>query len=226
MDYFGPWEAGSKLNDGGGTVKLQRPDDLFTPIDGGAPFYPMLVEDTVRYDDEDGWPAAADGTGASLQRISDPEWSDDPANWKAQDPPLESVGTLDYDAWAAIVFPPGTPAADQLKNADPDGDGLTNYGEFALVLNPLASDSQQALSMSVSPTGDLHLTYNRRSGEPSMSVALSQSADLITWQPASVDLVAVTSPEPGVQTVEVKFSEPLPSPTFRRLMFRIDVTGP
>ncbi|MGI9239919.1 MAG: lamin tail domain-containing protein, partial [Verrucomicrobiales bacterium] len=66
MRRAGPWGGGAKLDDGGGTIKLQRPDALFTPVGGGVPFYPMLAEDTVRYDDESGWPAAADGTGASL----------------------------------------------------------------------------------------------------------------------------------------------------------------
>ncbi len=41
------------------------------------------VVDSVAYDDESGWPSAADGSGASLDRIDPAGDSDDPANWRA-----------------------------------------------------------------------------------------------------------------------------------------------
>ncbi len=226
MDRAGPWGAGARLDDGGGTIKLQRPDSLFTPVGGGAPFYPMLVEDTVHYDDESGWPLAADGTGASLQRISDQAFSDDPANWMAQDPPLVSSTSLTYAAWQVIAFPPGTPAADRLEDADPEGDGLTNFGEYALVLYPLVSDAQQALRMALDPeTGELRLAYRRRTGDPSISISVSQSVDLKSWQAASIEIVSATTTEPGVQELQLRFTESVPSEVFRRLVFRIEVGG-
>ena len=224
MASVGPWSAGAKLDDGGGTIKLQRPDALFTPAGGGVPFHPMLVEDTVHYDDESGWPVAADGAGASLKRVSDLAFGDDPGNWMAQDPPLGSATALTYADWQTLAFPPGTPAADRLEGADPEGDGLTNFGEYALVLDPLVSDAQGALSMTLDPgTGELRLAYRRRTGDPSISIAVSQSADLKSWRAASVEVVSATTTEPGVQALQLRFAEIVPSDLFRRLMFRIEV---
>jgi hypothetical protein len=227
MPRGGPWADGKKLDDSGGTIKLQRPDTLFTPVGGGASFYPMLVEDTVHYDDEGGWPLAADGAGFSLQRISDPAFSDEPGNWRAQNPPLESAAVLTYASWAESAFPPGTPEADQLPEADPDRDGLANIGEFALVLNPRVADAQQALVMTLdSQSGALFLDYRRRIGDASVSVVVAQSTDLQSWLPADVERISTTSPAPGVQALRVRFTETVPSETFRRLIFRIEVSGP
>jgi hypothetical protein len=47
----------------------------------------MLEVDSVRYNDRDPWPEAADGEGVSMERIPAAEFSDDPESWKgsAQD---------------------------------------------------------------------------------------------------------------------------------------------
>jgi hypothetical protein len=45
-----------------------------------------------------------------------------------------------YDAWASAVFPNGTPLADMLPEANPDGDSQPNFAEFALGRNPLVQD--------------------------------------------------------------------------------------
>ncbi|MGI9241568.1 MAG: hypothetical protein ACR2RV_12265, partial [Verrucomicrobiales bacterium] len=163
---------------------------------------------------------------ASLRRISDPAFSDEPGNWRAQAPPLGSASTLTYADWADLEFPAGTAPADMLEAADPDGDGLTNFGEYSLVLNPLASDSQGALQMAFGEGGDLFLSYRRRSGDPSINLAILQSSDLNNWQAASVAVVSSSESEPGVQVVQVRFTEAVPSAVFPRLMFRIEVSGP
>lgn len=84
---YGPWtdggQSGAKLSNGGGKIQLQRPDTLETPADGTAPFYPMLEEDTVRYDDDPPWTTTPDANGPALERIDAQVYGDDPANWDA-----------------------------------------------------------------------------------------------------------------------------------------------
>ncbi|MEM7531759.1 MAG: lamin tail domain-containing protein [Chloroflexota bacterium] len=91
IPLVGPWtndgETGVRLNNGGGVLKLQRPGALVTPA-GGEPFYPMLWEDRVMYDDDAPWVTEPDGNGPSLSRIDLAVYGDDPTNWAATDPPL------------------------------------------------------------------------------------------------------------------------------------------
>ncbi len=71
--------AGS-LQDSGETLEVLAPD---IPTTNGVPYYAV---DTVRYNDRKPWPLAADGAGASLQRISLPAYGNDPGNWFAAQP--------------------------------------------------------------------------------------------------------------------------------------------
>jgi hypothetical protein len=82
LQIFGPF-AGS-LQKGGENLELQRPG---TPlVDNQATVVPFIVVDGVRYNDRAPWPVAADGSGASLQRLNESAFGDDPANWAAAMP--------------------------------------------------------------------------------------------------------------------------------------------
>ncbi|NQU25968.1 MAG: lamin tail domain-containing protein, partial [Candidatus Nealsonbacteria bacterium] len=86
IDVVGPYDR--QLEDGGERVQLQYPD---LPPSGEPDFYPGLLEDEVIYDDEAGWPLAADGAGASLHRTATNVWGNVPASWTALDPSPGSV---------------------------------------------------------------------------------------------------------------------------------------
>ncbi|MEM7532868.1 MAG: lamin tail domain-containing protein [Chloroflexota bacterium] len=92
VPLYGPWTnndvVGVKLDNGGATLRLQRADALVTPQDGSPAYTPMLIEDTVAYDDDPPWPVEADGTGASLMRINLLADGNDASNWEAGSPPL------------------------------------------------------------------------------------------------------------------------------------------
>jgi len=75
---LGPF-AGN-LQDSGERLELQRPD---VPGTNGVPY---ITLDEVRYNDRAPWPPAADGSGASLQRMSLVAYGNDPANWQAAIP--------------------------------------------------------------------------------------------------------------------------------------------
>ncbi|HAK94747.1 MAG TPA: hypothetical protein DCM87_07015 [Planctomycetes bacterium] len=72
-NVVGPFSL--RLDDGGEKITLKLP--IVPPAAEG------LTVESLAFDDEPPWPAAADGTGASLQRVN-PFWSNDaPGNWEA-----------------------------------------------------------------------------------------------------------------------------------------------
>lgn len=87
VQVLGPFENDSKLSNDGERVTLSRPGDKEWLKDR----YYIRV-DSVEYGDKLPWPAAADGTGASLQHnnpaATDPIllYGNDPDNWSAESP--------------------------------------------------------------------------------------------------------------------------------------------
>lgn len=75
---LGPFSG--NLQDSGERLELQRPD---VPGTNGVPY---ITVDEVRYNDRAPWPPAADGSGASLQRVDLLAYGNDPANWGAAIP--------------------------------------------------------------------------------------------------------------------------------------------
>ena len=75
---FGP--AAGKLSNDRDSVELNRPG---VPTTNGVP---RILVDEVSYRDFSPWPAAADGTGAALQRLHLAEYGNEPTNWAGQIP--------------------------------------------------------------------------------------------------------------------------------------------
>lgn len=75
---FGP--ATGTLQDSGERLELLAPD---APTTNGTPFYAV---DIVRYNDRLPWSPAADGAGASLQRLAGSSYGNGPTNWTAAVP--------------------------------------------------------------------------------------------------------------------------------------------
>jgi len=145
IGIVGPYPG--KLNNGGESIALRRPDGP-TLDEQGLPVVPMVDVDRVEYDDAGRWPTAADGTGASLERIWPGLFGDDPANWQASistngtpglsNPVSEPIdrdldGMNDY--WELVYGLSPWLSAD--ATADTDGDKLTNIGEFIAGTDPL-----------------------------------------------------------------------------------------
>ena len=75
VEVVGP--LGGPLFNGGGSVELDKPD---SPVGAVVPY---VLVDRVEYGDVEPWPRAADGAGASLQRVEAGGYGNDPANWRA-----------------------------------------------------------------------------------------------------------------------------------------------
>lgn len=75
------------LENNGELVQLMepgKPDTLTNEITHLPYVYvPYIVVDEVRYSDKVPWPVAAAGSGASLERISEAAYGNDPVNWRA-----------------------------------------------------------------------------------------------------------------------------------------------
>lgn len=79
VPIYGPY--GGQLNNNNDNVRLSRPDDPNT--DGTVPY---ILVDRVEYRDSGAWSEAADGVGASLNRIVPADYGNDPTNWLAAAP--------------------------------------------------------------------------------------------------------------------------------------------
>ena len=111
-----------------------------------------------------------------------------------------------YTAWAAAVFPAGTPAAQSAPNADPDNDGLLSGIEYLLSTNPRTANPSP---LAIRTEGDDFLvTFPRRSGVPdgleTVQVSVNPGA---AWTLADTSAITRTDNGPGQpQTVTVRLS--------------------
>lgn len=176
LPVAGAWEDGDKLDNGGEQVKLS-----------------FGAGDAIRdftYDDVSPWPAAADGTGASLTlREPGPPVPNHTvaANWRASyslggtpGVPEASSGYADYQL---LHFGSGMPTGSGELD-DFDLDGLSNLMEYLLGSDPKdAGDAGSVEVMIVESGGEdyLGLRYTRPVGVTDVTVALQRSTDLGGW---------------------------------------------
>lgn len=181
----------------------------------------------VTYDDRAPWPTAADGAGASLERVNlaDPDHRP-AANWIASAVVGGTPGTgatpagLRYSDWAG-----GEPRLAD-PTADADGDGKPNWVEFAQGTPALVADGPIQLTLNACP--DLAETAciesPRRPDAEGVAVTFENSGDLRTWTPVTLVKVRsepATAPRQGVlETWRLTPTPATSTPGFIRL--RVD----
>jgi hypothetical protein len=84
VPIYGPFRG--KLDNSGESVELERPDVPEPPGPPNFGLVPYVLVERIRYTDQAPWPAAADGIGPSLQRVSAAAYGNDPASWVAAFP--------------------------------------------------------------------------------------------------------------------------------------------
>ena len=94
---LGPYQG--HLGNQGESLALYQPDTPELPTSPHPGLVPYVLVEEVHYSPSAPWPAAADGTGNSLQRISCVSFADDPVNWQAGVPTPGAIytGSLKVD---------------------------------------------------------------------------------------------------------------------------------
>src|SRR5262249_38087040 len=145
---FGPYSG--KLDNGGESIKLDKPDTPQLPPSPDAGLVPYVLVEKVVYGDRSPWPTNADGRGMSLQRLSVTGYANEPTNWIAAAPTPGPAGIVDSDNdgmpddWEMLYgFNKNNPAD---ANLDSDGDGMTNLEEYLAGTNPKQAGSVLELS--------------------------------------------------------------------------------
>ena len=197
----------------GGTFigRLSHADETVTLIGATS-----ATIETFRYEDNNPWPASADGLGYSLQLIR-PRTNPDaalPQNWTSSAAIGGSPGTVEditYAAWLA-QFPALTLTA---PIDDEDRDGLNNAIEYAMRTNPLIPNTA-ATSAAIQPITVLGVTSNyfthtfrRHIGATSATWTPQFSPDLSTWQPADLTLHGSVNNGDGTENVTYRTTSPV-----------------
>jgi hypothetical protein len=144
VPVFGPYPG--KLQGGGETIAIQRPDNSDLDTNTGSLYIPYIDVDVVRYDDKAPWPTNADGLGSSLERLNAAAYGNDPINWRAS-PGGPSPGLENNGNRAPVV------------NAGPDQVLSATNAPIAVQLSGTASDDGQP-----NPPGTLAISWSQVSG--------------------------------------------------------------
>lgn len=213
---LGPWSG--NLNNAGETVTLLAAD--------------QSIIKSFTYSPDVPWPVEADGAGASLVLI-DPAANPDhnvAANWRASTVTHGTPGTGEspgggYAVWKAAY-------GDLADDADPDGDGLSLFAEYALGGSPSAPDfhrlpvgALQTLVIDGTPGVYFTLSVTRPASVNDVAYEVETSTTLQdgSWSANQAILVSET-PDPANGTVTMLFRSAQPvtagEPVFLRLRLK------
>ncbi|MEM7394889.1 MAG: CotH kinase family protein, partial [Verrucomicrobiota bacterium] len=177
---------------------------------------------TLRYNDKEPWPVAADGDGYSLVLADETGASDpaDPTSWVASSaingsPGAEegpAVGGETFAQWQARVF-----TADQLADAsvsgpdaDSDLDRLTNFAEYAMATNPVESDAFKAYRAIWVTDEDVNyfgIEFQQNTNAEGVEYVVEISEDLQSWTSEGVSFHSRSSGN-GVDQVVYRSDNP------------------
>lgn len=133
--------------------------------------------------------------------------------------------TTPFDDWRSLKF-----SASQLTNAnfsgpdaDADGDGLSNFLEFAFDRDPLAASSTTTILVGVNgSTGRLVVTFRRARSASELTYTVEGSSDLTHWRTLIINPLG----DPGVGTDITVSDAPLTTEDQTRRFLRLRVTTP
>ena len=162
-------------------------------------------------------------TGYSLvARTSNPAWDgyETASNWALADTAGGTPGSGEttfanvYVGWRKSYFSAAEEANPSIAGVlvDTDGDGRSNFEEFAFGGNPRVADARpQPVSsvVNVSGTDYLAMTYDRRHHTLDTAFTVEASSDLVTWVPVDLPVGSVTDLGNGMERVTYRDSQPV-----------------
>jgi hypothetical protein len=188
-------EYSGALDDGGESLVLVDRDSL------------VIAE--VAYDDAPPWPAAADGGKSLVLTSGHPSL---PGSWRAS---LDEGGTgvISFAAFQTRYFPGGGSTA--MATADPDGDGLNNFAEFAMGTDPRRAGTRDLAPLEIRASLPPTLRAWRRAGLTQTTWTLESAGSLQDWQ-GHGSAPTVTPVTPELEQMEWILPDS-PQPRFYRL---------
>ena len=188
----------------------------------------------MSYDEAAPWPIAANGAGASLERINWRGYGDEVLNWRASAAPGGTPGQIPaatFASWQTLYFT-AAQIADPLisgADADPDEDGLSNLREFAHGLNPLGVNTAETVSVSSANDGAagpfLTLRYRRSLSAQNVQFHVDSTDIPESWMfDASMPLGAPVNNGDGSETVTMR--DVIPTSSAERRFLRLRIANP
>ena len=204
-------EYSGQLSNGGETIRFVGNDE-------------SLIHE-FNYDVSSPWPDLTLMDGHSIQLIDSSLSHDAGSNWRASgNVDGDPQNALGYAAWLSAFFTPGEVDSTAITGPeeDGDGDGWSNYLEYALGTVP---NSAGDFPVSIQPSledhdGDLYLTitYTRSVNSGEVQFSAETSDDLVIWSAGGVAILPeVTNPD---GSISAKFRYPIPvgsDPQYLRL---------
>jgi hypothetical protein len=205
-----------------GAIRLVAPM-LASSIDSGVgeDWFVYRDVETVEYCDQSPWPAAADGNGASIQRVFPGEYGNDPINWMAGSASsggpnfygltLDVDGDEMFDSWE-VLYGLDPEFADD-AGYDSDDDGMSNRDEFYSRTDPLDPASVLRVESIVFSEKRIRIRFQAMA-DVAYRVQFRSLVNFGSW----TNLVEIESrPEPGL--VEVVDETPIrPGQRFYRVV--------
>ena len=189
------------------------------------------------YDDVLPWPFTPDGGGPSLVLLNaaaNPDHAD-PFNWAPSavpgGMPSGSPTAQTYATWRGLFWNPvnATNNAVSGPSTDADGDGISNFLEYTLGLDPTWWSETPAMSVTTAGSEDdlrLVIGIRRATGATNATLTWEWSNDLQTWATASGVLqIFDTTPYPDGTTL-LRYMETTPLSASTTRFFRVRISGP
>ncbi len=140
--------------------------------------------DRVNYAHDSPWPAGANETGLSFNKIAEHSYGNDATNWQVATPSpgTYAISAGQFDDWASA-----------LGNLNPlddeDLDGHSNLAEYAMGTDPFSFNSNPLFTAEIG-NRSISLALPTDTSKSDVDVIMGHSTDLLNWESMSLPPVS------------------------------------